>query len=176
MARVTGFITTSTKDYLGVPAAFQTFFSADDASTLAQVITDAITLQDKQDKIIDGVIDAMEVKLSVPLDIANIKTSPVNTAEAERTALINFRQQGIKYAYSLDIPTIARAIWDLGASFLTNTDVKALIDLLLAGGTVLVYTSKYLNDLVSAIDGSLTFRKHRKSMIRASFEEAPPGE
>lgn len=176
MARITGFVTTSVVDYLGDPSSFQTYFSADDTSTLAQVITDAIALQVKQDKVMDGQITNQEVKLTVPLDIGTIKTSPVNTAEVERTGLINFSQSGIKYKYGLDIPTLARTIWDLGAAWLTNTDVKALIDLLLAGGTVLVYTSKYLNDLVAAIDGVLTFRKHRKSLIRSSFEEAPPGE
>jgi len=176
MANVTGFITTSVVDYLGDPAAFQTFFTTPDTSTLAQVITDAIALQDKQDKVMDGQIVGMEVKITVPLDITAIKTSPVNTAEVERTGLVNFKQQNIKYKYGYDIPTLARTIWDLGSAWLTDANVKALIDLIIAGGTVLGYDSKFLNDITGVLDGVLTFRKHRKSLIRSSFEEAPAGE
>lgn len=171
MANVSGLISFSIKDALGVETSLPLYFEAADTVTLAQIQADAHIAQDNLDSIIDGQIISNEVKLNMSLDTANIKTSPVSTAEVERNALFNYSQANYKYKQGFAVPTIADAVIAFGKVDLSNSAVLTFVNMLINSLTYIKFTSKFLQSLLALLDVVISFRKHRKRETAVSFEE-----
>lgn len=172
MANITGLLSFTIKDALGVETSLPLYIETSDANTLAHCIADATTSQDKLDATIDGQIIDCTLKFNVPLDVGVIKSAPVATAEVERNALANFSQVGFKYKQGFAIPTIADSLIVNGKVDLTPGNAfMLLVGWLISGGTYLKFTSKFINALVALLDVVISFRKHRKRETAVSFEE-----
>jgi hypothetical protein len=169
MANITGLLSTTIKDALGVETSFPVYVETSDANTLVHLIADAQAYQLVLDNVIDGLIIGQELKITVPLDA--VKTAFTGTAEVERNALFNFSQASIKYKQGFAVPTIAEAAIVNGKVDLTNSSIIAFFNLLITGGTYLKFTSKFVNALLALLDVVISFRKHRKRETAVSFEE-----
>jgi hypothetical protein len=171
MATKHGRVSYKILDNLGVTVSMPIYVAVDDTKTVAQALTDANLIGQQIDPIIDGQI----LQTSMAIDggpPSGAKSSPVSTAEVERTGLFNFDQATSPYRFGVDVPSIADAKIVNGKIDLTDADIIAFLDVLTAAGTALTPESTSLYTLVALLDALLTFRKHRKAESRRSLVSA----
>jgi hypothetical protein len=156
------------KDELGVTTSFPSFVDVPTATTVAQLQTFANDYTAVLDPVTDGEIVGITIK--IPLVITGAKSSPVAGAEDERTALFNYEQAGSNRSWSIDVPAIAAAAIVSGKVDLTNAAIIAYRAFVLATTLGITFASAYGNALVAARSVLISFRKHRKSENRRSFE------
>jgi len=165
MANVDYILSTSVMDADKEVAATPLYGFTSDATTLAQVVTDAQAVQGLIDPILDGQIVKSVFNLIVPL-AGGIKATPVAGSEIERTGLFNWTVNGSIYDYAIDLAAFAAAKFIGNAIDTGDADVSAFIDAIIAGMTHLAFTDKYGNDVEANRNARKTFRKHRKSTSR----------
>lgn len=158
------------KDYLGVETSHLIDFVAPEATTITQLQTFVSGYTPVLDAIIDGQI--ILLTLSLDMNIAGAKSSPVVGNPVEQTGLFNFSQSGVTRKFGIDVPSIANEVIANGKVDLSNADVTAWKDWITAAHSGISVVSAYLLDLVALIDVLLSFRKKRKALNRRSFENA----
>lgn len=158
-------ISVTLSDEDGQRAALKMFCNIAGTDTLADLNTYAATFLPKVDAVTDGKIES--ARAIIPLTLpGGLKSSAVSGAEIERTGLFNFSVTGSKYRQSIDIPTMANSLTVGNKIDLTQTDVAALVSLLLTLTQGVQATSEWAAVLVAALDAAKTFRKHRRSAKR----------
>jgi hypothetical protein len=161
-------------DNVGTKADMTTYWVIPDGTTIAANELFYGTVIKNIDDITDGQI--IRARLSVDLMpaalTAGIKTAPAVPSRVEETGLFNFSQDTSPYKAPIDVPAIAQAVLTSGGRIdLTNTDVTDFInDMTSAGPASQQPVSKYEYDLQALLDAVQTFRKHRRQLIRATFE------
>jgi len=170
MANRPGTMSLTIVDELGVKSQLLTNVIVTDATTVAQIETVANDLVGVTDPIIGGQIVSATFKLDC--DFSGAKSSPDAGSRVEQTALFNFSQDSSTYKYGIDVPSISDTVLTLGKVDLTNTDIIAWKDFILATTATVTFAGRVLNALQSLLDVLLTFRKKRKQLDARSFEEA----
>jgi len=153
-------------DGLGVPVAHNIFLDVNTADTLSQIVGVVDDYLAVLAPIILG--KGVEAVLSIILPPTGLPSTA--GGEAEKTGLFNFEQDTSPYKFGVDVPTLNDAVIVDGKIDLTNTDVIAWKEWLLATHTSITPVSKYDLVLLSLIDALITFRKHRKAENRRSLE------
>ncbi len=172
MATVFGHASIKLLDALGVTVSMPVYMNIDDTKTVAALAGQVSTIAQAIDDVSDSQITEVVVSFVGGMPGAG-KSSPVSTAENERTGLLNFSQTASPYKFGLDIPAIAESKIVNGKINLSDSAITNLITILTTAGTAATYVSTAIKALVRLIDALLTFRKHRKAESRRSFEVAP---
>jgi hypothetical protein len=159
------------QDAEGILATNKIYVDLDDTKTIAQLRTDGHSYLEALDNITDGQIIRAHVAVPIALG-GTVKTSPVAGSNVESTGLFNFSQVSSAYKEGVDVPAIAQATIVSGHIDLTNTDIQNWINFITVASSVVTVVSKFNNVLQALLDALRTFRKHRRQLIRASFEEA----
>lgn len=156
-----------------VPASNDYFIAFDGSIlTLDAAIANVQATAALVDAITDAVITGIRLVIVVPLP-GGLKGSPVADSSVEKTGLFNFNLDASKYSDSIDIPAIANALVINKRINLSAGAYTAWRDRVLDDTSGLHVISKFRIDLASVRDAAVTFRKHRKSTRKASFEVAP---
>lgn len=122
--------------------------------------------------VLDGVTDGVIVRgrIDVPMSgLSGLKTT-AGPNDVEKTGLFNFGNSSTRYKIPVDVPAIAQAVITAGRIDLSNANVAAWITFLETASSTISAVSKFLAVLQNVVDALLTFRKHRKQLIRRSFE------
>jgi hypothetical protein len=171
-------VSATIQDNIGVKAPALSYWITPSGLTLDAALTFyARTLADSIDAITDGQIVRFAVEFLPNPNAdwgATIKTAPVVPSRVEQTGLFNFSQMSSKYKAPIDVPAIAEAVLLANGHIdLTNTDIAAFIALMTTAGPGSEQpVSKYQYDLLALLDASETFRKRRRQMIKATYENA----
>lgn len=126
------------------------------------------------DAITDGVIIGGGIK--IPLQPSGgWKTSPTNPTQVANGGMFDMNQANIKYVQEVLIPAFATSKITSGRINLADTDVAAFIAAITSGAGLypldpMFVNSKYLNALESLRDAFLNTRKHRRQLVKSSFE------
>ena len=170
MANYLSILSTEVLDILGVSTSHAIFIDVPDATTVAQLVAYAQAYEAVLDPITDGQPTAGHI--TVRFTPSGVKSSPNASSEVEKTGLFNYAQAASQYSQGIDVPAIADATIVSGRIDLTNTDIVAWRDFVLATLTGVHAVSKFDNDLTALRDALITFRKHRRAENRRSFEVA----
>lgn len=158
-------ISVTLQDEDGQSAALKMFADIASTDTIADLNTWAAAYLPKVDAITDGVIKSARAIVDLTLP-GGLKSSAVSGAEIERTGLFNFSVNSSKYRQSLDVPTMANSKTVGNKISLADTDVAAWISLILTLTNGVRAVSEWDANLLAALDGAKTFRKHRRSAKR----------
>lgn len=168
MAVYSGSVSLKLKDWNGNECSMPVKMKFEDTSTIAQLITDAKALATTTDVIIGAQIMGATVAVDITT-IAGLKTAPDAGSDINQTATFNFTQNAIPNAAPIVVPSISDNVVVGGAVDLTNADVQAFIDFLLAVGVAVTWVSNVLNALLAILDALFSFRKRSKAVNRRSF-------
>jgi hypothetical protein len=171
MATVPSILSYQITDEFGSVATDWFYVDVLTTETVAQMVTFAQNGAAVTDPLTDGQITAIEYKLIVPIP-GGLKSAPVSGAEIERVGLFNFSQEGAPKPYKEGIAIPAFAVGKLlnGKINLADTDVAAWVNFIEAISSTFQIVSKFGFLLPSLIDALMSFRKHRKSLTKRSFE------
>ena len=156
------------QDAEGVEQAVTQYAEIDGTTTVADLATALQTWV--------GLIDAVTAaqptrcKFTITPDLPSVKGSPVAGSSVSAGADINFLHAGANKRWGVYIPAIKAAAISSGKVLLTQTDVAALTDALLAavaGGT---YTNPTFQALSTLADAFLAVRKRRRQLRSKSYE------
>jgi len=128
--------------------------------------------------LLDAITDAKIIDARIIIDVApdpSWKAAPVTPSDVERTGLFDFNQANSKYVAPEDVPAMARSKSPKDRINLADADVAAYITNVtqasgIGGSHTVFANSKFLNALQSLRDAAITFRKHRRSLSKVSFE------
>jgi len=155
-----------------VPASNDYFIAFDGSIlTLDAAIANVQATALLVDAMSDAKMTGIRLVIVVPLP-SGLKGSAVADSSVEKTGLFNFSLDGSKYSDSIDIPAIANSLVTNKRINLTAGAYTAWRDRVLDDTSGLHVISKFNHDLAAVIDAAVTFRKHRKSTRKASFEVA----
>lgn len=165
MATRQGTISLETTDALGIPATTLYNITVDDSKTVAQLMTDAVSLQTVQTPLSQGAVGRMEVCIKIPASGGSA------AGDIEKGGLFNFNDAVSTYATGFWIPDISPSVLNaLGTIDLSNSSVAAFITFLTTAHTAITLVTKGVNLLTSLRDALISFRKHRKPLARKTKE------
>jgi hypothetical protein len=171
MAQVPGLVSFTILDYYGSSGSVPIYVAIDTAQTVAQMLTfldaqQALLVPLTEGEITEGRFELLKT-YNVPAPVTD------HAAEIERGGLFNFEQNGAPRAYKdgILIPAFNTAKLVNGKINLADVDVIAWVNSIKALSSAVQIVSKFGFLLASLIDTLMTFRKHRKSLTKRSFEE-----
>lgn len=162
MANVQVKTSMSLQDYLGVRAAVQLNQNLDDTTTIADLVTAGKLLQADYDLVTAAAITETRLTIVCPPPDAGNKAA-IAGQDMEKTLLINFAQSGLANKYGIDIPAIRTTVLTGGVPNPANAAVIALVALIEGN-----YTSAALNALTAVRDYAVTFREHRRGLLKVA--------
>jgi len=132
------------------------------ALTLANITGYAQALAALIDDVIDGYISDISLCLVIGLP-GGMKTSANAGAEVERGANFTFQADGTNYAHTIRVPGVLPGLFVGNSVDLTAGAVVALRAALTSGlnigGTQVIPSDRYENDLTNLIAATKTFRR-----------------
>jgi hypothetical protein len=132
------------------------------ALTLAQIEEFAQEFSVLLNAVIDGVIEAMNVSISMDLP-GGLRTTPVANCEVQKGALLSFTANGTEYRYSVRVPSYVPGKFSGNEVDTADVEFIAIRDALVSGldatGTQVQPCDEYENDLLSFIEGRKSFRR-----------------
>lgn len=156
------------QDKEGVETAHSIFVDGPSSGLLSDLQDYAAAYATVLDGITDGII--VSGRIDVPMStLSGLKTT-AGPNDVEKTGLFNFANSSSRYKIPEDVPAVAQAVIASGRIDLSNTNVQAWITFLETTSHTISAVSKFLLVLQNLVDAVLTFRKHRKLLIRRSFE------
>lgn len=173
MAQVPADVSFTIRDGLGTTAAAHFNGTVDDTGTVAATRTYLNSLQTALDGVIDGVItDSRLTVHGATLDnSAKLATDAFTDSRVEQTAVINLSPAGgapgSGHRYGQAIPSISDSA--IADGKITVGSVAALVALLTTPAAITI-TNLAAQALPVVVDYVLSFRKHRRSLARTSFE------
>jgi len=167
MATQQGVVSVRVVDHYGIPGSTDYFITIDDTKTVAQLVTDVVSLLDAELALTQG--NEVEALVTV---VAHRNTDPgPGTGDIEKGGLFNFANASDPYKQGYWIPDINPAVLNgSGLIDLTNTDVTAFITFLTTAHTVITVVTKGVRALTALADALISFRKHRKPLTRKTKE------
>lgn len=85
--------------------------------------------------------------------------------DVEKTLLMNFNAADTKYPQDVTVGGVLPSLIDTdGKPIIASGAIKALVDAIVAGSGAVFPNNKFLLDLTSLRDATVTFRKHRGSV------------
>lgn len=161
-------------DAEGVTATSPIYLDIPPTVTVADLTTVAGEYLALLDAIIDGQItDAKFIITPAAGAFAGLKSAPVAGSNVESTGLFNFSQTGSKYKFGIDVPSIANSKIVGGRINLSDSDIAAWKGFIEGVHLTITVVSKFVLVLVALLDALRTFRKHRRALIKRSFEVGP---
>jgi len=159
-------------DDAGVTATAIDYVDFDGALTTVNDLLDfAVYWGQKIDAMSDGRVQAVTISIKQS-DITGVKANPVADSTVERGGLFSYSQVGSAYIYSVEVPAIADSLVTGGKIDLTASAVNTWRNYMQDQAHAFPAQSKAGNAINLLKSAVLTFRKHRKQRVRASFEEA----
>ena len=168
MAARQGHIGLTVVDGLGTKANTDFYIALDDSKTLAAMVTDAQALCVAVDATLDAKVTGC--RITVDYQPSGMKANPTSASRVEQTGLINFSNDSTSRKQGVVLPGLKNAAIVGGKINLADTAVAALIAFIKASGTSGTWANFAFQTLVDVLDAILSFRKHRKSLSRTSFE------
>lgn len=172
MPNVPAIVSLTIQDEVGTKANLPVYVEVPDTVTVATLRGFSQTIAIDADAISGGKVIEIRNTLSIPQPVSGIKANPVAGSRVEQTGLFNFSQLGSKYRWPIDVPAIADTKLIKGRIDLTDADIIAFIAAMSTTASLIVPSSKWALALEGLLDAALTFRKHRKQLIKETFEEA----
>ena len=155
-------------DGLGTKANTDFYIALDDSKTMADAVTDAQALCAAVDATLDAKVESCRITIDYrPNDM---KASPTSTSRVEQTGVVNFSNDTTARKQGVVLPGLKNAAIVNGKLNLADTAVAALIALIKSAGTSGTWANFAFQQLVDVLDAILSFRKHRKSLSRTSYE------
>ena len=168
MATLQGCIGLSVVDELGTRANTEFYIALDDSKTLADAVTDAQALCVAVDATLDAKVESCRITVNYrPTDM---KANPTSGSRVEQTGVVNFSNNTTSRKQGIVLPGLKNAAIVSGKLNLSDTAIAALITFIKASGTSGTWANFALQRLVDVLDAILSFRKHRKSLSRTSYE------
>lgn len=156
------------QDKEGVETAHSIFVNGPTSGLISDLQTYAAAYATVLDAVTDGVI--VRGRIDIPMTgFSGLKTT-AGPNDVEKTGLFNFGNSSTRYKIPIDVPAIAQAVISGGRINLGATAVTNWITFLETASSTITAVSKFLAVLQNVVDALLTFRKHRKQLIRRSFE------
>jgi len=169
MATLQGHMGLTIVDGLGTKANTDFYIALDDTKTLADAVSDAQALCAAVDATLDAKVESC--RITVQYQPSGMKANPTSGSRVEQTGVINFSNDTTARKQGVVLPGLKSAAIVAGKLNLTDTAIQALITLLKANpaesGT---WANFAFQALVDVLDAILSFRKHRKSLSRTSYE------
>lgn len=167
MATVQGVVSVRLVDHYGISGTTDYFVTIDDTKTVAQMVTDVVSLLDAE----LALTQANEVEAVVEV-VAHKNSDPgPGTGDIEKGALFNLLNATDSYSQGYWVPDVNPSVLNAnGLIDLTNTDVTAFITFLTTAHTVITVVTKGVRALTSLKDALISFRKHRKPLSRKTKE------
>jgi hypothetical protein len=157
------------EDELGVSATFLANALADPAATVTQLDTMWQTIGGLLDAITGGIIRGGHYR--VMQDLTGGKSSAAAGSRVEQAGVFNFSVAGTSYKTGLMVPSLKNSAITADRIDLSNSDIAAFLAAIVAATAgVLEWTSENRQALIALVDAFLSFRTHRKQLVRVSFE------
>lgn len=156
-------------DELGTTASTVAYLMVDPTEPLAALAASAQAWATALDTVTSGAITKVEAILLPGLP-AGLKATAAVGSRVEQTAVINFTDVSAIHKFGQAIPGIADAMIRNGKLDLTNAAVQAFVVLITTATGTQAYATPARLVINHAVDAILSFRKHRKSLSRSSFE------
>lgn len=172
MATIHGIMSFRLQDFLGATGSEKTLVQFSDATTVAQMITDAQAYA----VLLNPCTDAMGLqgRFEFFFPPTGLKTSISTNNTLVNGGLLSYSQAGgNRYIYSEEVPAFAEAKITNGKIDLSDTDVIALKNWYLNGGAHILAESNAYNTLAAFRYCKLGSRSDRRVETRVSFEPAP---
>lgn len=157
------------KDADGEIFSMPLYGTADDASTITELIGEISNMGTLVDAILDGQVVAAGICIDIGLGAMTLKGSPVAGSEVERTGLIPFVVGSTGRTWSADLPAFKYADFLSGTNLINmaQTDVAAFTSALMTGGGHITWSDPTKGYNLPAVgQGTKTFRKHRRQTKR----------
>lgn len=171
MANYDFILSLTLKDEIGTKATYPIYLLTPDTVTVANMHT---FLQDWIG-VIDPITDAqiIDANWSCNMPFSGAKDAPVAGGRVEQNGLFNFENALTVYKAGNALPAIANSTLTSGAKKvidLTNAGIIAYTAFMTTATLAMVPTNKFAGALLTLIDAAVTFRKHRKQLMRETFE------
>jgi hypothetical protein len=168
MANLQGHIGLTVVDGLGTKATTEFYIVLDDSKTLADAVADAQALCAAVDATLDAKVESARV--TVNYQPTGMKSVPTSGSRVEQTGVINFSNDTTARKQAIVLPGLKNAAIVAGKMNLADTAIAALIAFIKSAGTSGTWANFAFQTLVDVLDAILSFRKHRKSLSRTSYE------
>lgn len=156
-------------DELGTEASTVAYLMVDPTEPLAALAATAQAWATAIDGVIGGQITKVSAVLLPGLP-AGLKVAPAAGSRVEQTAVINFKDATSGHRFGMAIPSYADAKILLGKVNLSDAQVQAVVQLITTVTGTAAFSTPARLVITAAVDAILSFRKHRKSLSRSSFE------
>lgn len=161
-------LSTTLQDDAGVKTPQNVYFTTDDASTLAQLITYAQSIMTD----LDPVTDSLLIKGRLWVDVAvpgGLKVAPVDGGDNEETGLFTLSLTATpSKSFGVDVPAIPNSKLEADGKTINqaDTDIAAWITKLTSSGTGTPTDSVWSSAFSDVRRALKTFRKHRRALRR----------
>lgn len=162
-------VSVSIVDELGTKSSSSQYVLVDPTAPLASLAATAQAYATALDAIISGTITETRATL-LPGNPAGLKATPGVGSRVENGAVVNFQDALSPRKYGTLIPSIAEAVIKNGKLDLTNAAVQAFVVLITTATGTEAFATPARTAITHAIDAFLSTRKHRKQLMRSSFE------
>src|ERR1035437_7227205 len=157
------------EDELGVSATFLVNALADPAATVTQLDTMWQTIGGLLDAITGGIIRGGHYR--VMQDYTGGKSTAAAGSRVEKAGVFNFSVAGTSFKTGLMVPSLKNSAITADRIDLSNSDIAAFLAAIVAATPgALEWTSENRQALIALVDAFLSFRTHRKQLVRVSFE------
>lgn len=161
-----GIVSVQITDTYGITATTEYNVTIDDTKTVAELLTDALSLSSAEQGLSQGSVTQTSVKvINTPI------SPPAAAGDVEKGGLLNFNNGTDHYAQGYFVPDIAPTVLNAnGLIDLTNANVTTFITFLTTAHTAITVVTKGVRALTSLKDALISFRKHRKPLERKTKE------